>query len=366
MKKFSHVVTIALVMGLAMTSVSRQARADEEKKPWTVMAPGGELDLSGTLLLFDYLPQMPASEQKFEVYAFMLNIDAATDDKQSGLHAQARFRDSKLRPFFLSNSWFQELYIYHKTPIADVHIGKVYRKVGIFWDDSFFGNVQYFNGLKLNPDYGAEVVKSHDVGDSFTFDASAQYFPNNDNVDGSLNGRDVESDPFAHMHNTATGRLVSTWKMCPKSSLALGVSALTEGIERSTATAEGFRLTQRAVDLTLTAGPSITYVEFLKQVGELDNAAHPLSRPGYDTATYFLAGTRWQVLSWLNARINYSQANYVGQDAKEAETVPGLVFTLNKNAFIMAEYDYWKLYPHGGGPDVLIDRSYNLIFGYSF
>jgi len=337
--------------------------ADETSKPIYVYAPGGSLSLSGTLLLFDYIPTGLSAKQKFEVYAFMLNVDAATEDKQTGMHAQARFRDSKLRPFFVSNDWFQELYIYRKTPVADIHVGKFLRKVGILWDDSFFGNVQYFNGLKLNPDYGAEAVGSKNLGGNFSADYSAQYFPNNDNVDGALNGRDVESDPNAQMHNASTVRIVPTWKFCQKSSLAIGFSGLNEQILRPAA--NSFYINQVAGDATITVGPSVSYVEVLKQNGELDDANHPLSRPGYDTATYLLAGTRYQVLKWLNARMNYSQALYKGQNAREEEVVPGLVFTLDKHNFIMFEYDYWKLFPKVGA-DVLIDRSYNLVFGYSF
>ncbi|MBV9079952.1 MAG: hypothetical protein JO102_02400, partial [Elusimicrobia bacterium] len=240
-----------------------------------------------------------------------------------------------------------------------------YRNVGILWDDSFFGNVQYFNGLKLQPDYGAEAVKTQNFGDRFAMDWSAQFFPNNDKVDGSLNGRDVESDPNATMHNTSTFRLVPTVKFGEKSSLAIGLSGLHQQIVRPVLIGNSFSINQYAADATVTAGPLIAYVEGLKQNGELNDAAHPLSRPGYDTATYLLAGARYQVVKWLNARMNYSQARYKGQNAREEEYVPGLVFTLDKNSYIMTEFDYWIINP-AVGPNVLIDRSYNVIFGYNF
>ena len=165
-----------------------------------------------------------------------------------------------------------------------------------------------------------------------------------------------------------TARVVPTLKWGENKSLALGLSAMNSAIQRSTITAgvDDFSITQFAGDLTLTMGPSISYVEILKQNGERDDAAHPLGRPGYDTATYLLAGTRWQLLSWLNARFNYSQANYQGQNSLEQEFVPGLVWTLAKNTYLISEFNYWRSTPHGGGPETLIDRSYNLVLNYNF
>src|SRR5205814_464154 len=120
-----------------------------------------------------------------DVDDFYVNADSATDDGKYGLHIQARARDSKFRPYFDSNVWLQEAYAFAKTPAGELHVGKIYRRVGLFWDGSFFGNVQYFNGLKLNPDYGAELSGRW---------YSVQYITNNAHVAGSLDGRDVESD----------------------------------------------------------------------------------------------------------------------------------------------------------------------------
>jgi len=324
-------------------------------------------------MLFEYIPDFGANQEKFDLYGFFLNVDAANADKDAGLHAQLRVRDTKLRSFFLSNVWFQEIYAWKKlslngTHVTDVHAGKVYRKVGILWDDSFFGNVQYFNGLKLNPDYGVEFVGTPSVNDKFVVDYSAQFFPNSDSTNGSLPGRSVVDDPVARLHNTFTLRAVPTWKFNDKDSLGLGLSALSGTVERSISgpgSGPNFNMNQEAADVTLTCGPSISYVELLNQNGEPNDAGHPLSRPGYDTATYILAGTRWQLANWVNARVNWSQANYKGNNSKETEVVPGFVFTLAKNMSMYAEYNYWVLTPRQG-PETLIDRSYNLVLVYNF
>ncbi|MDP9122328.1 MAG: hypothetical protein M3O15_13340, partial [Acidobacteriota bacterium] len=324
--------------------------------PAAVEAPNGKFALSGGIYLFEYLPQLTGAKEKFEIYAFILNVDAVTGDGRYGLHVQTRARDSKLRSFFLSNVWFQEAYAWAKTPVGDVHAGKFYRKVGILWDDSFFGNVQYFNGLKLNPDYGAELVGTRPLGGPLAVDYSVQYFTNNDHVAGSLPGRDVESDPNANLRRTVTARLVPTFKLGPGRTLAVGVSGLSGRIDRTVG--PSFDLRQAAGDMTLTWGPTISYVELLRQRGERDDAAHPLSRPGYRDGTYLLAGARWQVLSWLNARLNYSQVDYQGQKAREVELVPGLVFGLRPNLNLIAEYDSWRTEPNQGGPSQYIDKSW--------
>lgn len=339
------------------------AEAAPPQGPPPVSSPGGGFDLSGGIYLFEYLPRLDGAEEKFEIYAFVLNLDTATSDRRYGLHVQARARDSKLRSYFVSNTWFQEAYAWAKTPAGDVHVGKVYRKVGIFWDDSFFGNVQYFNGLKLNPDYGAELVGTRKLGGGLDAEYSLQYFVNNDRVAGSLPDRDVESDPDASLRQTVTARLVPTWRLPGGGSLAVGLSGLSGRIERTAS--ESFRLRQAAGDVTLAWGPSISYVELLRQRGEPDDAAHPLSRPGYDDATYLLVGTRWQLVPWLNARINYSRVDYDGQDAVETEIVPGLVVSLRHDLSLIAEYDHWKIDP-AEGRDLFIDKSFNFVVHYAF
>ncbi len=348
---------------LALSALA--ARADEPAPALSVRAPAGTFDLSGGIYLFEYLPDLKGADQKFEIYAFLLNIDAASTDKSYGLHVQTRARDSKLRSYFVSDVWFQEAYVWAKTPVGDVHAGKFYRKVGVLWDDSFFGNVQYFNGLKLNPDYGVELVGKRAVTPRFGLDYSAQYFANNDHVAGSLPGRDVESDPTAMQRDTVTARLVPTWSLGAGRSFALGLSGLSGRIERTGGAATpSFSLAQAAVDGTLTWGPAIAYVELLKQNG-IKPELTPDLRLGYLDGTYLLAGVRWQALPRLNLRVNYSQVDYTDLKATEVELVPGAVVTLRDKLDLIVEYDWWKSEPEHG-PDTFIDKSYNLVLHDSF
>src|SRR5262249_12952385 len=92
----------------------------------------------------------------FQLYAFYLKLDSEFVTKHGAIggHAEVRMRDGGhigagssnqyLRGFFSSNIWFQELYAYYRPfSLLNIKAGKIYRKVGIFWDDSFFGNLQY-------------------------------------------------------------------------------------------------------------------------------------------------------------------------------------------------------------------------------
>lgn len=364
-------LSLLMMSGLAVPAAGEEVSPAAPAAPAVVtpvVAPNGSFKLSGGIYLFDYLPQLAGGKNKFEIYAFLLNFDAATEDQRYGLHVQTRARDSKLRSFFVSDVWFQEAYAWAKTPVGELHAGKFYRKVGILWDDSFFGNVQYFNGLKLNPDYGAELVGSRPFAPAFAVDYSLQFLANNDKVDGSLPGRDVESDPDATLADTGTIRLVPTWTFGPGRTLALGVSGLSGRIDRrgaDPAVGRSFKLGQVAGDATLTWGPSISYVEILRQTGERNDTFHPFSRLGYDDATYYLAGTRWQVHPRLNLRVNWSRVDYKGSGAQETEIVPGLVFGIADNFKLIVEYDWWKSQPRTG-PEEFIDKSYNLVLNYNF
>lgn len=322
------------------------------------------LDISGGIYLFEYIPTNDVVSHKFEIYAFVLRWDAYTPDKRFGLHVENRLRDTKLRSFFNSNIWFQEAFAYARLSFASVNIGKVYRKVGMFWDDTFFGNVHYFNGLKLNPDFGVELVRNTaESRDRVVMNFSLQFFTNSDKVDGALPGRDVESDTLARLTNAVTARVEPRFNLANDVSLAVGVSGLYGKIDRTVP--QDFYLKQVAGDATLWAGPVTVFGEVLRQEGELNDAKHPLSRPGYDNATYILAGFHWKIVPRLTVRTSVSQATYDGANATERELLPGVVFSVIPNLNVLAEYDYWEIKP-SGGPVVIIDRSVNLVVNFNF
>ena len=115
-------------------------------------------------------------------------------------------------------------------------MGSIYRQFGIFWDDSFRGNVQYFDGLKLRSDYGVSLEDTPDFKDDFKIDRYFQFFVAQSRISGAILGADSDSFAGSEMRNTFIGRVVPTWKLGEKQTFALGFSA-TVGANRQSADA---------------------------------------------------------------------------------------------------------------------------------
>src|SRR4051812_5842245 len=178
-------------------SMYEDFRSFKERLPFSIGA--------GVYLFYyqplDYTTFSPTDRNGyFQVYAFYLKLDKEVLLRHGavGGHAEIRMRDGGhigpgssnqyLRGFFSSNIWFQELYAYYRPwSFLNIKAGKIYRKVGIFWDDSFFGNIQYFDGNKLVPDWGVSLEGNRDfAGGKMGIEYSAQYFYNGSGTNGSL------------------------------------------------------------------------------------------------------------------------------------------------------------------------------------
>ncbi|HEY7955925.1 MAG TPA: hypothetical protein VII38_11565 [Polyangia bacterium] len=361
-------------------------------------------DLSAGVYLYYYQPLSETTLSpgdltgSFQVYAFYL----ALDKQWHGLggHAELRMRDgghvgagaanAYLRGFFSSNFWFQEIYAYyHPRRWFNLKAGKVYRQVGIFWDDSFFGNIEYFDGQKLNPDYGLSLEGEKGFSnDRFVLGWSAQYFYNSDGINGGLDYQrtvgTVEGNPHTYSPNPegeldftgartteikhiVDGRLTATARPTRKLSIALGASGLTGVVHRQIGStpADEARYSQAGGDLTVTAGPVIAYGEYLRQFG-----------PGMRDADYVLAGVRahfWR----LSARFNASYVNYhLAPVMEEFILQPGVTATIGGGLSVIVEYDEWErrgvptLTPNGRFVPTTgfapYDRSLNVVLVYQY
>ena len=107
---------------------------------------------------------------------------------------------------------------------AHLKLGKEYSHLGYFWDNSFYGNVQVYDGLKLDPDYGASL--EGDVGkggDPFALGWWAQYFVVDGGTNVSLPGRDTIPVPGSRRRNQTILRVEPRIRVGP-ASVAVGVS----------------------------------------------------------------------------------------------------------------------------------------------
>ena len=109
--------------------------------------------------------------------------------------------------------------------------GSIYRQFGLFWDDSWWGNVQYMDGLKLRSDYGVSLEDTPDFKDDFKIDRYFQFFFAQSRVSGAILGADSDSFAGSEARNTFIARMVPTWKLGEKQTFAVGLSATVGSID---------------------------------------------------------------------------------------------------------------------------------------
>ncbi len=242
------------------------------------------IHFGGNVYLFQYVPLgIAGAHPKFELYAFSALVDGQKGPW--GFHADYRFRTTKLRSFFPGNTWLQQGYVRYRTDYGEFKAGSFYRRVGLEWDDSFFGNIEYFDGFMLDPEFGVGFEGSHKLQGRLGAEYSLQYFSANSPINGSLPGRDFVSQPGARAKNDVTLRFAPVWHFNKWASLNVGGSFAQGTIERDAGPHN--RRRQVAADATLQLGPVLTYGEVLQQTVNGQVVLPP------QNATYTLTGIRW-------------------------------------------------------------------------
>ncbi len=348
-------------------------------------------ELGGGIYLFHFAPiDLEGADANTEVYALFLNVDRSEGPFE--LHIQGRWRDTKLRPFFPSNVWIQEGWVGYTQDLSDqltegarvsVRAGKFYQRIGRFWDGSFFGNIQYFDGLKLDPEFGAEVEASAPIG-KVELTAYGQLLLQGDRVNGSLAGRDVEGFDGAQEENgfavgARTAILVAEPGGRPLT-VTLGVSGLSEraelaggprallvGSDRGQGIVPVPRdadpdeidvdLDHLTVDGELGWGDVLGYVEWTRRSTSGFGAA-ATSLPG-SRADYWLVGAQ-AAFGPVALRYNYSRSDYDDAGFSEEIHQPGVTLSPVDWAHLILEYDDWTR----DGPPALearIDRSVEIV-----
>jgi hypothetical protein len=121
--------------------------------------------------------------------------------------------------------WAQEAYA-SATLASDTVLkaGKAYSHFGLFWDNSFYGNVQVYDGLKLDPDYGLSLEGAAGLERKAGLRYWAQYFVVDGHTNVSLAGRDTISLPGGHRRNQAILRVEPFYKVTEHATLTAGLS----------------------------------------------------------------------------------------------------------------------------------------------
>jgi hypothetical protein len=302
-----------------------------------------------------------------EIWAFRLEVEKSWD--LFGFHVETRFRDGGRIPggggfgaASTSNVWFQEGWgALTPTPRFNLRIGKMYQKIGLYWDDSFFGNLLYYDGIMLNPDWGLTAEGQFEfAGGKVVIAYAGQYFLLSDGVQGSYTfGRERdrlrrpapvdwrtrspnaegETDALGRsmttVANTALGRLSLSLRPDDRWTIALGGTAATGVVNRKSPD-DGIddplvRFTRYEADLTITRGNWGVFAEYLRQDG-----------PGMRPADYLLGGVHGGV-GRVSAHVDASWVRYrLDAPVEEFMIVPGIGVNCAPGLNLYLDYDEWQ------------------------
>ena len=262
-----------------------------------------------------------------------------------GMHTDLRLREQdKFRSFFTSKVWLWEMYGWADTPVGRFKGGKIWRRFGLDWDGSFFGNVAYFDGFKLNPDWGVAWENTWSPNADFKVESFAQFFIHEDGINGTLAGADSESVVGSSQRNTGMARLLSTWTLSDDSTFALGLSGLAGEIVNNPihVSVPHQVLGAWAVDATYTKGRWKIFGEVLQSYG-VRNPVHFASGGPSNRTTDLLTGIHYRLGS-ATFRCNYSAGFDDNPYGWQQMWVPGVTIALTKNIDFYADWVRWDVF----------------------
>lgn len=331
--------------------------------------PQFALDIHGRAYIWYYVP-LTGGSPDLRLYYANLVLDAkyevlvnGSKSIPLGFHVEPRFRDTKLRSFFPSNTWVQEVYGWvQPSDSIKIKVGKVYTRFGKFWDGSFYGNLPYFDGLKLSPDFGVSAEITARPKEKFRYDAYVQYFANDGVTNGSLPNRDTVSVADARKRHEMIFRAEPKYQINDTASVLLGLSA--QYFRAELPAPLGNQNVERfGADLTVSPAKGLSiYGDYAYQLGR-HVTDYPLMAASSRHSHYLLAGAEY-VRGRFTGQFNYSHVNY--SDLKNTESMihPGVILKLHDHASLYFEYVYWT--STGGGTTTKLDHSGNVILNLSF
>lgn len=281
-----------------------------------------------------------------------------------GLHTELRSREENA--FRGSNDalvWLFEMYAWASTPVGVFKAGQIRRKFGIDWDGSFYGNVAYYDGFKLNSDIGVSWERTFWIKPKFSIDAHAQFFLREDGISSGLVGADSESTSVFRLQNNAVFRIVPTWWFSPTSSLALGLSASIGQMKARNAALSDHAFSAWGVDLTYTRGRFKAYVEVLQRNGAV-NPVRYVSGGMSSQTTDFIVG-----LSYITGPVTWRAAYSAGFDQNpgghQQMYVPGATIAITKNIDLYLEYVFWRVAATGASA-VTFENGFQVALNWRF
>jgi hypothetical protein len=275
-----------------------------------------------------------------DTYFWYLYVDpeytTAAGNKIGG-HLELRLRETdSFRTFIDDSVWTWEAYGYvHNDNLGTLKAGQLFNRFGLFWDGVFFGNAAYFDGLKLDADYGLSWEKTTNIDDCLSVDSYAQFFFHEDQSNGSFGGADAESVAGYSEKNTGIVRVVPTWTRADGSQLAIGMSGMAGQIDSKVALPDA-NVWAFGADATYTKGRWKAFVEGSQTHG-MRNPVNYVSGGPSNKLTNFLGGVHY-TQGAVTYRCSYSNSIYDNPHAVQNMVLAGATITLTDHVDLYLEY----------------------------
>jgi hypothetical protein len=281
---------------------------------------------------------------------------------QWGAHAQLRFRDQTVfRSFFEEQVWFYEGYAWLDLPsLGRFKAGKIWKRFGYDWDGTFWGNTQYYDGMKLDPDWGVSWEKTWNSGKRFEVNAFAQAFVVEDEVNGSIAGADAESDSTLKERMTFVARVQPRWRFTKNMSVAVGVSGLVGQIEDDLG-GDDETLVQAAIDAEFQWCGLKVFAEWNMSDGR-QNRTHYVTGGPSDGFTSYLAGAQYAI-GPFTLRAVFSHGEYDNPGGSQDLLLLGGTAALTSWLTLYVEYVDWTVQADGG-PEVVFEDGFQIVLNW--
>lgn len=309
-----------------------------------------------------------APPPRTEVYAAILAADVTAPRWR--LYAQLRARDQLLRSFYPGTVWLQQAWaawdVFAASPdessVLSLRAGKIDHAMGLIWDGSFSGNIQYFDALKRNPSFGVEASGGRDLA-GIVVDYTVQYMLDSDPVSGAIPGRDFATMTGFRDRDGVFSRVTLELSRSLPVTATVGVSAAARGVVvRGDDDEQVHHVPYGGLDAQLRRGAVTAYLEWLRRgYGGLPDELRS-SIPG-SAATYWLAGAQFQH-GPLSLRYNHSRARYSAIDRDDWIHQPGFSYDMNSHVQGIAEFNVWRFRDPDGEDDFA--RSVNVVLRLGF
>ncbi len=272
-----------------------------------------------------------------------------------GAYTEIRLRDggTPFRPFYPNDViWPYQAYLWGCNDSGTLKGGLIWRRFGLDWDGSFWGNTAYFDGFQLSTGWGLSWESTPKMENGFKVDRYFQFFIK-DYLDGSLVGADPNSVNGSTEQNTGIIRVVPTWQLSKDETLAVGVSALVGQVQNQPPLAlvtdpntilvnpGDQTMASWAVDLTYTKGNLKVFGEGLQSYGILNPDRYVSGGPS-NRITDLLVG-----FNWTHGPVIYRFCYSLGLDDDPSGTqhlfVPGVTVALTKNVEFYGEYVFQEV-----------------------